>query len=163
MEDELKSYRSELGVERKIVINAQGEKEVLGGTAGVATSDIPSLESKVFKDASRNARINVGPAEQGKFQSPNSINSDHSEQGLVNQLHNEIEQLKLTPNQLEGKTVRIHVEQAVCSTCRQGLDNPNADPGVLKQFSEKYKGLRIIVTAENTDEVLIIQGGRRIN
>ena len=37
-----------------------------------------------------------------------------------------------------------------------------AEPGVLQQFSTRYRGLRIEVTAEGTDEVLKIQGGKYV-
>ncbi|HEX9294446.1 MAG TPA: polymorphic toxin-type HINT domain-containing protein [Polyangiaceae bacterium] len=135
-----------------------------GGTVAVAATDIPGLEGKVYEGASPNARPNMGPAQGGPFQSPNPSPrfQDHAEEDIANQIDKDIQSKGITPDQMEGKTVQIYVEQRVCNICRQGFDSPGIPDGVLKQMSEKYPGLRIEIRNTETSEVIVIEGGRRI-
>lgn len=172
---QLQSLRETLGVTK---LDESGK--TVGGVIGVAKTDIPGLENELFKGASpevrkqsdqearKNAGLNDQPA-PGSIVSPGKIASarNHAEQDLANQIANAIESKiasqNLTNEDLVGKTVFMHIDQQVCSTCKQGLSNPKVEPGVLKQLSDKYPNLKIVVTAEGTDDKLIIQGGTRIN
>ena len=175
LRSQLQSLRETLGVTK---LDESGK--TVGGVIGVAKTDIPGLENELFKGASpevrkqsdqearKNANLNDQPA-PGSIVSPGKIASarNHAEQDLANQIANAIESKiasqNFTNEDLVGKTVLMHIDQQVCSTCKQGLNNSKVDPGVLKQLSDKYPSLKIVVTAEGTDEKLIIQGGTRLN
>jgi hypothetical protein len=60
--------------------------------------------------------------------------------------------------QLQG-TLKIVVDQAVCNACRQGLDSSVA-AGIIKQYSDRFKNMTIYLIADETTEVLIVQGGK---
>ena len=54
-----------------------------------------------------------------------------------------------------GKKVRksamgFHISNAggVCNVCYQGLGNSTATPSVVRQFSERYPGMNVRITAE---------------
>lgn len=165
LKGELPEARERTGIERKDLRRELKKKQLEGGTIGVGSSDIPGLESKVFEGAS--------PRAGGKADSTFKPPSDdvraigHAEQNLTGKvdaaIQTELKAKRLTLGQLEGKTVRFHIEQEVCSVCRQGL-NPDstAGAGVLKQFSNKYPSLTIEVTASGTSEVIRIKGGKII-
>jgi RHS repeat-associated protein len=133
-----------------------------GGTAGVAKTDLPGIESHVFKGAS--------PKASGPLQSGGTIFSPsthirfmkHAEEDLANQIDRVITNRGYTIQQTMGKTVQMHIEQSVCSICRQGLPGSNVPAGVLKQLSDKHPLLTFKITNSATDEVLLIRGGKYI-
>ena len=134
-----------------------------GGTVGVAVTDIPGLEDKVFGGASGRARVKIGPPEGGDIKPPTTIqiSQDHAEQDMVNQIVKAIESSNLTEDDLVGRTVFMLLEAMPCDTCQWGLlEKSAASPGVLKQFSTRYPQLRMIVTAEGIEKSLKIQGGK---
>ena len=65
---------------------------------------------------------------------------------------------KVAEEQLQS-TLKIVVDQAVCSACRQGLDSSVA-AGIIKQFSDRFKNMTIYLIADGTSEILIVQGGK---
>ncbi|AFZ10675.1 RHS repeat-associated core domain protein (plasmid) [Oscillatoria nigro-viridis PCC 7112] len=154
-----------LRVVRKVTTTKLGKRQVMGGTAGVAISDIPGFESRVFGGGSPKARVNIGAFEETRFKSPNDINSNHAEGDLVTQIHEAIRSSNLSQNDLAGKTVYMHIEAYPCNTCIAGLgidSDPEAVGGVIKQFSKEYPGLTIIVTNEETPAVITIKNGIRL-
>lgn len=44
--------------------------------------------------------------------------------------------------------MHVSTDGGICPQCIAGLAKPAKKPGVLKQFSEKYPNLEIIVTSE---------------
>jgi hypothetical protein len=134
-----------------------------GGTAGVARTDLPGLESRTFRGASPNAG---GPVEAGgtiKSPNPSPRFQLHAEEDLANQIDRTIQRAALTPEQMVGRTVNMQVEQRVCMICRQGLRGTEVPSGVLKQLSDKYPNVTFNVTAEGTNEVLRFRGGRFVD
>jgi hypothetical protein len=134
-----------------------------GGTAGVARTDLPGLEARTFRGASPNAG---GPVEAGgTIRSPNPSPRFqlHAEEDLANQIDRAIQGARLTPEQMVGRTVNMHIEQRVCNICRQGLRGTEVPPGVLKQLSDRHPNITFNVTAEGTNEVLRFRGGRFVD
>nr|WP_228057013.1 putative Ig domain-containing protein [Tychonema sp. LEGE 07203] len=160
---EVQDLRTRTGVERLTIINKKGKPQVVGGTVGVAVTDIPGLETKVFGGASPDAHINLGEVTRGEITSPAKVakGRNHAEEELGNEIVNTIRSSNLTDDDLVGKTIYMHIETMPCSTCKSGLAS-DKEAGVLKQLSETYPQLRIIVTAEDSTKSMIIQGGRRI-
>jgi len=156
---EVQDLRTRSGVIRYVDRNG----DVQGGTVGIALTDIPGLETRVFGGASPQAHINLGEVTRGDIKSPAKISKgrNHAEEELGNTIAKAIDSSNLTNNDLVGKTIYMHIETMPCSTCKSGLASDKA-AGVLKQLSERYPQLRIIVTAENSSQSIIIQGGTRI-
>jgi hypothetical protein len=130
--------------------------------AGVARTDLPGLENRTFTGASPRAGGPVEPPGPIKSPNPNPLFRDHAEQDLVNQLDRAIQDSRLTPDQMAGRTVNMHIEERVCNICRQGLPGTGVPPGVLKQLSEKYPNITFNVTNEATNEVLRFRGGQYV-
>jgi RHS repeat-associated protein len=147
-----------------------------GDTVAAAKTDIPSLKGDVFEGLSPRHRKTAGLGSlddvygSGRpIKSPNSnpIASRHAEEDALNALAKAIDSLGIAPEGLHGYTVSLHISNAkgVCDTCFQGLGPSNAKAGVLRQFSERYPGLTIQVTAENASArmgrpVITIRGGK---
>lgn len=137
-----------------------------GGTVGVARSDIPQISGRIFEGASPEAggKLPTG----SEFKPPTTFGSAqaHAEHVIVEIINKELKRAmaadpKIKPGDFKGD-ILMHVEQAVCSTCKAGLADPNAGAGVLKQFSKKYPNITIIITAEGTDEIVGLRNGIRI-
>lgn len=131
-------------------------------TVAAARTDIPGLEARVFEGASpkvmREAGLPQPPA--GPISAPfnNPLFVRHAEERVSNALANAIDALPAGTD-LAGKTVSIHVSQAVCSACKAGLRDTEAATGVLKQLSERYPDLTIRVTTEASSDALVLKGG----
>ncbi len=169
LQRQLEQVREDTGIPKQRVRGEDGKFKWEGGTVAVGATDIPGLQDQVFRGGSKEAG---GPANK-TFESPQDFGAtkNHAEQNLGGQLDAKLQDLisqgKLTPADLEGKSVFIHVDQEVCSVCRQGL-NPTksgatVDPGVLGQMSQKYPGLTFEITNSNTGEVLTVKGGKIIS
>jgi len=143
------------------------EGDTEGGTLGLARADIPGLTESFFGGASPRAGGKVDIT----YKAPSTHGSahGHAEQSMFGRLARRLRGMlkgnppELTRSQLEGKTVWGLVEQEVCSTCRQGTDNPGTEAGVIKQFSTEFPELRIELRALDTSEVVVVQGGKRLN
>jgi filamentous hemagglutinin len=131
-------------------------------TVAAARTDIPGLEGRLFEGASPKVMKEAGlpqpPA--GPISAPfnNPLFVRHAEERVSNALANAIDALPAGTD-LAGKTVSIHVSQAVCSACKAGLRDSEAATGVLKQLSERYPDLTIRVTTEASDSALTLRGG----
>ena len=145
-------------------------------TIAVAATDAPGLETVVFEAGSPAVRRAAGlpPAEPGPISSPrlNPLFTLHAEEDVANQFVRAVDSAGLTPADLEGKTLAIHISNptGVCRACVQGLKNPDVAAGVLKQLSVRYPGLTIRITVESapgiqpaTGALIMIKNGVRIN
>jgi hypothetical protein len=165
LEEDIKKSR----VVRRVDIPVSDDA-VVGGTVGAARTDIPGIDPD--KPTIGRSPLAHGPKEAStinpRYQSPADTVAakGHAEQTLTGNLANEIDQLiadgKLTQGDLKGKTVWMLIDQEVCSYCASGLDSPVA-PGVLAQFSQEYPLLTIQIKNLRTSDLLILQGGRKIN
>lgn len=102
-----------------------------------------------------------------KSPNPNPIASRHAEEDIFNGIAQQIDNFGLTASQLNGRTVNIHISNAggVCNVCYQGLGNSTATPGVIRQFSERYPGLNVRITAKGGTvrpgvDSITVRGGR---
>ncbi len=128
-------------------------------TVAAAKTDIPGLRGQTFEGLSPTLRNQAGldslddlygVARPIKSPNPNPIASRHAEEDVLNSIAKQIDNLGLSPAQLDGRTISVHISNAggICSTCYQGLGRSTATAGVIKQFSERYPGVNIRVTAE---------------
>jgi len=183
----LNSLRAALDVVKYDKSSDKSNKKTIGGVIGIAKTDIPGLEKwgkdgwligaspEVRKQSSAVTRKEAGltdsppQGETDKIKSPGKIAStqNHAEQELANLIVRNIDRVLLdkgaTQESLKDHQVVMHIDQAVCSTCKQGLvdtPNNNVEPGVLKQLSDKYPNLKIIVTNQKTPEKWTIKGGK---
>ncbi|WP_162310138.1 VENN motif pre-toxin domain-containing protein, partial [Pseudoxanthomonas broegbernensis] len=160
--EDLHLYRERLGLPKEI------------NTIAVARTDIPGLGG-VIEGASPAVRNAAGlpRMSQGEIASPNPspLFKNHAEEDIANKVVSAVERQGLSPSDLDGRTLSIHISNptGVCPTCVQGLENPNVPPGVLKQLSNKYPGLTIRVTVEpkggkvpRTGSIIVIRGGNRV-
>jgi len=135
-------------------------------TIAVAKTDIPSLQHKMFEGASPNVRKNAGlpEAKPGpiKSPSPNPLFTKHAEEDIANQFVAAVEKYGLTPIDIKGWTLFMHISNpsGVCNVCRQGLKNSLVKPGVLKQLSQRYPELTLSVTVESGGEK--VRGGAKL-
>jgi len=166
--DLLEETRESAGVVRERI-----NGKVKGGTVGVGVTDIPGLETRVFDGGSPNARrpnakdskiqlVEGTDPIKSPFDNPQAKN--HAEEGIFNKLDAAIESNNIDPNSLDGRTLYVLLEQTPCRSCRSALRNKKtSNIGVISKFSSKYPKLKIEITDIETDEILIIQGGSRIN
>lgn len=148
-------------------------------TVAASRTDIPGLEGQTFEGISPGLRrLNglpslddlYGVGRPIKSPNPNPIASRHAEEDVFNGLARQIDNSGLTPAQLNGRTVNIHISNAggVCNVCYQGLGNSTATPGVIRQFSERYPGVNIRITAERGFvrpgvDVITVRGGQLVD
>jgi hypothetical protein len=127
-------------------------------TLGVAKTNVPGLENETFEGASSLVReeANLPRPAPGPIKSnaKNPRDADHAEEVIANRFVESVERRGLTPSDLDGYTLAIHISNpnGVCTTCRRGLGT-KAEAGVLKQLSERYPGLNIRVTVETEPNV----------
>jgi hypothetical protein len=135
---ELQAYRARIKVPTR-------------NTVGIAKTDVPGLEDKIFEGASRLVRREgkLPPMEKGEIMTSSvaEIDQEHAEEDLANQFVRSVRELSLQPEDLKGRQLWMYLSKNSCPKCRAGLDSP-APPGVLKQLSEFYPGLRIHIGAE---------------
>jgi hypothetical protein len=94
----------------------------------------------------------------------------HAEEVIGNEFVSAVKSLKITSEQLVGKTLSIHIShpKRVCRTCAQNLSDkskPHVKPGVLKQLSQRFPGLTIRITAQDANAyfskpVLVLRDGK---
>lgn len=128
-------------------------------TVAAARTDIPGLRGQTFEGLSPALRREgglqsldelYGTNRPIKSPNPNPIASRHAEEDIFNRIAQQIDSSGLTAAQLNGRTVNVHISNAggVCNVCYQGLGNSTATPGVIRQFSERYPGMNVRITAE---------------
>jgi hypothetical protein len=142
-----------------------GEAASSAGTLGALETDIPGLRERIVRGSPEAPRGKGAEGGERRFFKPPGDQPPqaqfHAEEQLLNALHDRIDNSRLRPDQLDGHTVRIAVDQAVCSTCASGLSG-DAHAGTLLQFSQKYPGLRVEITDIRTGDLDVYQGGARI-
>jgi hypothetical protein len=132
------------------------------GTLGVAQSDIPALEGRTFRGASPEAGGTPHPTGRIKSPAPAEVTQahGHAEEDLANQLDKVLTGLPAEQRaQAGGRTVYMHIDQAVCSGCAQGIDS-TARAGVLLQLSKLHPDIVFEVTADDVSTVIRLFGGK---
>ena len=149
---ELDAFRARIGV-------AKTE------TVAAARTDIAGLEAHVFEGASPKVLREAGlpQAAPGPIASPSTVPlfTRHAEENIANQLARAIDGANLPAGALKGREVAIHVSQEVCTVCKSGLLDASKPAGVLRQLSERYPELKIVVTAEGSKPI-VLQNGVRV-
>jgi hypothetical protein len=176
---------------KRVVTNKAGRqiKKTEGGTAGAGKLEVnePELNNTIYKGGSSKAQVpyldssgqkipknqQLKPVHNQRYQSPSEFpaSKNHAEQNILGEIGNGIEtkfpHLKgkgdiTTPKpEVEG-SVKMIVDQDVCSACKQGLKNKDTDLGVIGQFSKEYPNMTLVVTNFETKEILVIKNGTRI-
>lgn len=138
---------------------AQAAREA--GTVGAMETDIPGIEAQVVR-GSPNAPTEIDPNQPRHVQPATDVAlaQFHAEEQLLNRLISSIAEAGLTSEQLNGRTVRIVVDQRVCSYCLSGLAS-GEHGGTLRQFAERYPGLRVEITDLRTGDFMVLADGRR--
>jgi hypothetical protein len=126
-------------------------------TVAVGKSDVPGMEGKTFKGAAPRVRQEAGlppldeslPNREIKSPSLDVRGTRHAEEGVINEFDQAVKDARLEPEDVKG-TLYVHQSnpRGVCPTCIQGINNPDVDPGIFRQLSEKYRNLTIDVTSE---------------
>ncbi|MCE4048740.1 hypothetical protein [Bacillus sp. Au-Bac7] len=98
-----------------------------------------------------------------KAPSNNPLFTRHAEEGVLNENDAAVIQKGLNPEEVTG-TLRLHQSNpsGVCRKCYQGLANDKVPAGILKQLSQRYPNLTIIVTSE-TNEAVKVTGRLELN
>jgi hypothetical protein len=131
-------------------------------TIAIGKTDIPGLENAAFRGASPLVRKEAGlpsldesmPGREIKSPSPDVRGTRHAEEGVLNEFNEAVKKARLTPEQVKG-TLYVHQSnpKGICSTCIQGIANPDVDPGIFLQLSKKYPNLTIKASSETVDGV----------
>jgi hypothetical protein len=150
------------------------EGKVQGNTSATAKAEVEGVDKSIFTEGStrskgsRAATVRNNP----RYASPQKFGGtkNHAEQNVLGDIADEIDQVKGFKPAMKGKPkpgvngkIHIHVEQEVCSSCRQGLNNPEVLPGVVQQFSAEFPNVTLVITNPRTSEVLFVRGGKVIS
>lgn len=85
---------------------------------------------------------------------------NHAEQNVLGDIANKIDEVyagRIPRTDVTG-TVKMAVDQKVCNACRAGLEEGEA--GILKQFSNEFPSVTVMITAADTSEILVIKAGK---
>ncbi len=147
--------------ERAAETRRRSDQALESGTVGAMETDIPGLTDPVVRGSPRaptaidpNAPRPLRPATEVR------LAQLHAEEQLLNWLIGRLEALDLEPTSLEGRHVRIVVDQRVCSYCSSGLAT-GEHAGVLVQFGRLYPGVEVQIVDLRSGDYLVLQGGRR--
>lgn len=140
-------------------------------TVAVGKTDVEGLEDLTFIGGSPKVRKEANlpdldvamPNRNIKAPSNNPLFSRHAEEGVLNEFDAAVMQKGLNPEEVTG-TLRLHQSNpsGVCRKCYQGLANDKVPAGVLKQLSQRYPNLTIIVTSD-TNEAVKVTGRLELN
>uniref|UniRef100_UPI003F4912B4 ribonuclease YeeF family protein n=1 Tax=Niallia taxi TaxID=2499688 RepID=UPI003F4912B4 len=140
-------------------------------TVAVGKTDVEGLEDLTFVGGSPKVRKEAAlpdldeamPNRNIKAPSNNPLFTRHAEEGVLNEFDAAVMQKGLNPEEVTG-TLRLHQSNpsGVCRKCYQGLANDKVPAGVLKQLSQRYPNLTIIVTSE-TNEAVKVTGRLELN
>jgi hypothetical protein len=175
LEADLKAFRMEVEAWRKAGIDEgvlappkqktsgpqiPSLKAVMGeaGTIGNAATDIPGLEGQVWRNGSPQAFGTADPTYKPSSKHPAA--QGHAEQNLAGEIKRDL--LALGADGLaaaKGKTVYIHVDQAVCSSCAAGIGD-GARAGVLVQLSKDFPDITFEVSAADSRRILRFRDGK---
>jgi hypothetical protein len=182
-EAELRKVIDDYRKQTEIAKGRDADDNITGGTVAAGKTEVPTHNiNATHRGASAEAQ--TAPKHfDDTFQSPHADprKRNHAEQTVLGQSAKEIEAAveqrvrsalgneakdlealaaarKVAEEQLQG-TLKITVDQAVCSACRQGFDS-SVLPGIIKKFSDRFKNITIYIIADGTTEILIVQGGK---
>gem|GEM_PF-3844556 len=159
LKNSIAEYRAQTGISKTRRQLPNGKFKNEGGTVAVGKVDIPeSPINDLFPGASTNAQIKP-IAHNTRYKSPNPVNSNHAEQTVLGNIANKLD--NTIGNKNVAGTIHIQVDQAVCSSCKSGLNNPKSRAGVIKQFSEEFPNLTINLT-DNLGNTIKVLGGKLI-
>lgn len=133
------------------------------GTVGAMETDIPGITGTVVRgspNAPAEGAPRDDPSRHVRPETSVALAHYHAEEGLLNHLISRIRDARLGPEELAGRTVRIVVDQQVCSYCLSGLASGD-HAGILQQFTDLYPGLRVEITDLRTGDFVVLSGGHR--
>jgi hypothetical protein len=145
---------------------AAREAAASGGTLGAMETDIPGIEDVEVR-GSPNAPPGPEPDAPRRYVPPSAHprGQFHAEENLVNALAERLARAsqtgRLTEADLQGRVVRMAVDQEICSSCLSGVAQ-GEHSGVLIRFSADHPGLRIEITDVRTGDFTVFEGGRRV-
>jgi len=159
LEADIKQERAASGIVRQSSNAVQPDLESEGGTVGSARTDIPGLENSAFVGRSPRAGGQVNP--NSKFTpatDPNTLPQTHAhaEQGIADQIEAALS--GIPPEKLKGRRIWMLIEQEPCSTCAQGISDPNIAAGVLRKLSQKYPDLTFEIKNLDSSAVIVLKG-----
>ena len=157
-------YRASIGIKKTFNPNTRKWE---GGTVGAGKAEFGHFDvDGVFTGASTKAQDIRPPQHNRRYEYPGKDNrggqqfTDHAEQTILGDIANRLDAAyKGVPREQIQGTVKLTVDQAVCNACRQGLAT-STPAGIIRQFSEQFPSVRLLLTNTETGEILIIQGGR---
>ncbi|MCK2017916.1 ribonuclease YeeF family protein [Peribacillus frigoritolerans] len=131
-------------------------------TIAIGKTDIKGLEGIVFEGGSPKVRKEAGlpdldtvmPNRPIKSPSSHPLSTRHAEEGVINEFILEVERVGLKAEEVTG-TLNLHQSnpKGACTTCIQGIVNPNVKPGIFMQLSKRYPELTIKLSSETVEGV----------
>lgn len=135
-----------------------------GGTVAAGKAEtVPPVEGGT--GASPHAQSGT-PHNNPRYQYPHAdedwaaVLRNHAEQTVLGDIADNLDKAikGLIPREQVTGTIKMTVDQAVCSACRGGLDSGSA--GIIKQFTTQFPNVTVMVSAAGTSELLVVKGGR---
>ena len=135
-----------------------------GGTVAAGKAEtVPPVEGGT--GASPHAQSGT-PHHNPRYQHPHAqedwaaVLRNHAEQTVLGDIADKLDDAikGLIPRDQVTGTIKMTVDQAVCSACRSGLNDGSA--GIIKQFTTQFPNVTVMVSAAGTSEILVIKGGR---
>ncbi|WP_207439893.1 ribonuclease YeeF family protein [Bacillus sp. SD075] len=131
-------------------------------TIAIGKTDVKGLEGKIFEGGSPKVRKEAGlpdldivmPNRPIKSPSSHPLSTRHAEEGVINEFILEVEKRGLKAEEVTG-TLNLHQSnpKGACTTCIQGIINPNVKPGIFMQLSKRYPELTIKLSSETVEGV----------
>lgn len=139
-------------------------------TIAIGWTSVEGLARRRFQGASKVIRESANiPTPQPHVLAPtdNPQFADHAEQDVVNAFIDGLQEVALDRSPLDGEFLRIYISHGdgPCTKCRQGLNNRQVYPGILAEFSRRYRGLTVSVAWKNGQqqlEFMSLLGGERL-
>jgi hypothetical protein len=163
---EIEKYR-ELQ-ESKLLPKDKIKYEKNPGTVAFGQADIPNVDTTPVRGASSNAQVEKPIYHNRHYGHPArkegwaSQFDDHAEQTVLGDIKAKIGEAYKGVNKTEiVGTVKMTVEQAVCTQCRSGFFGGPA--GIIKQFSDDFENVTLLISSPATDEILIVKGGKLLS
>jgi hypothetical protein len=157
--ERLKAARKLSSIPRKSASSVVPGIRTEGGTIGVAVTDA-ATETQAFIGSSSKAGGTLNPGSEFTPATDRSLlqhTHGHAEQGIADQLDAALSEI--SPQQREGTTVWMLIEQEVCSTCAQGIHDPTLEPGVLRKLSQKYPEITFEIKNADSSRRIRLRGG----
>ena len=157
---DVESGRVASGVTREAPSVLNNITKTEGGTVGAARTNIPGLESRVFRGASTRAGGQLNP--ESNFPPATDVEvlpqtHGHAEQAIADEI--EIALSKIPKDQLKGRTIWMLIEQTPCSTCAQGVRNAAVEAGVLKKLSQAFPEVTFEIKSLENSALIVLKNG----